>query len=78
MTNLMKIIDLYMVNEIVKYTNIYIYISDEKTTHNYSMNRHCKDTSRSEILTYFGLLYLKGIKKKETTRMFWNYGLTMG
>lgn len=64
-----------MVDEIVKYTNIYI--SDKKTTHNYLRGRHCKDISRSELLAYFGLLYLIGIEK-ETIRMFWNYELTMG
>jgi len=56
----MKIIDLDMVDEIVKYTNMYI--NDKITTYN-SRDRDCKDISRSELLAYFGLLYLIGIKK---------------
>lgn len=58
----MKIIDIDMVDEIVKCTNMHI--NDKKTTHNYSRNRDYKDISRSELMAYFGLLYLIGIKKE--------------
>ncbi|XP_060846028.1 piggyBac transposable element-derived protein 4-like [Rhopalosiphum padi] len=63
----MKIIDLDMVDEIVKYTNMYI--NDKKTTYNYSRDRDCKVTARSELLAYFGLLYLIGIKKGHHTNV---------
>lgn len=56
-----KIIDLEMTDEIVKYTNIYI--SNLRQRVQYSRPRDCLETSRCEILSYYGLLFLIGIKK---------------
>jgi len=57
----LKIIDLDMVDEIVKCTNMYI--SNLRQRVQYSRTRDCLDTSRCEILAYFGLLFLIGVKK---------------
>lgn len=61
----MKIINLDTVDEIVKYTN-----ECKKITYNYSRDRDCKDISRSELLAYFGFLYLIGIKKRTPYECF--------
>jgi len=57
----LKIIDLDMIDEIVTCTNMYI--SNIRQRVQYSRSRDCLDTSRCEILAYFGLLFLIGIKK---------------
>ncbi|KAJ8953480.1 hypothetical protein NQ318_023601 [Aromia moschata] len=40
-----------------------MYIDQLKIQHEYSRERDCKDITRDELLAYFGLLYLIGIKK---------------
>ncbi|KAJ8932105.1 hypothetical protein NQ318_022242 [Aromia moschata] len=57
----LKIIDLWMIDNILKFTNMYI--DQLKIQHEYSRERDCKDITRDELLAYFGLLYLIGIKK---------------
>ncbi|KAJ8954858.1 hypothetical protein NQ318_023422 [Aromia moschata] len=57
----LKIIDLSMIDNILKFTNMYI--DQLKIQHEYSRERDCKDITRDELMVYFGLLYLIGIKK---------------
>lgn len=57
----MKIIDLNMIDEILKCTNQHI--NQLRSKHNYSRERDCQDVTRCEMMAYFGLLYLIGIKK---------------
>lgn len=61
MNAFLKIINLDMIDEIIQCTNIYISNLIQRVQ--YSRTRDCLDTSRCEILAYFGLLFLIGMKK---------------
>lgn len=55
----LKIIDINMVDKIVDCTNAHIILQKCK----YSRDRDCTITSRAEMMAYFRLLYMIGIKK---------------
>ena len=57
----LKNINLNMIDEIVKFTNMYV--DKLRTNRTYSRERDCKETTRSEFLAYLGFLYMIGIKK---------------
>lgn len=62
-----KIIDLSMVDDIVKYTNIYI--EYKRNAVSYERNRDCQDTTRCEILALIGTLFIIGTKKGSHTNV---------
>ncbi|KAJ8953375.1 hypothetical protein NQ318_023492 [Aromia moschata] len=66
----LKIIDLSMIDNILKFTNMYI--DQLKIQHEYSREPDCKDITRDELLAYFGLLYLIGIKKAHHSNSSFN------
>lgn len=61
LTALFQIIDISMIDNILKYTNMYI--DQLRVNHQYSRDRDCKNIDRHELMAYLGLLYLIGIKK---------------
>lgn len=62
-----QIIDVSMIDEIVKCTNIYIEYM--KQFIEYTRDRDVKETTPTEIMALFGLLYLLGLKKLNHTNV---------
>lgn len=62
-----KIIDISMVDDIVKYTNIYI--ESKRNAISYERKRDCQDTTRCEILALIGTLFMIGTKKGSLTNV---------
>lgn len=63
----LQIIDMSMIDDIVKYTNSYINI--KKQSVEYTRDRDAKETSRTEMMALIGLLYLLGSKKLNHTNV---------
>ena len=55
----LKIMDIDIIDEIVKCTNKYM----QGIRHKFARERRCTETSRSEIMALLGLLYLIGTRK---------------
>lgn len=64
---LLQISDVSMIDEIVKCTNIYIEYMKQFIV--YTRDRDVKETTRTEIMALFGLLYLLGLKKLNHTNV---------
>lgn len=62
-----KIIDLDMVDDIIKYTNMYI--ESKRNTISYKRKRDCQNTTRCEILALIGTLFLIRTKKGSHTNV---------
>ena len=62
-----KIVDISMIDEIVKWTNLHI--GYKKQSVEYERNRDAKETTRTEIMRLFDLLYLLGVKKQNHTHV---------
>lgn len=54
-----------MVDEIIHYTNMYI----SKVQKNYKRDRDAKFITKNEMMVFFGLLILSGIKKRESHQL---------
>ncbi|XP_050502395.1 piggyBac transposable element-derived protein 4 isoform X4 [Diabrotica virgifera virgifera] len=63
----LQIFDLSMIDDTLKYTNMYI--DEELRIRQYPRDRDCKNIERHELMAYFGLLYLIGIKKSHHANM---------
>src|SRR5215510_4555797 len=61
----LKIMDIDIIDETVKFTNKYI----EGIRHKFAGERMCTETSRSEIMALLGLLYLIGTRKGHHTNV---------
>lgn len=56
-----QIIDISMIDDVLKYTNMYI--DQLRLQHHYSRDRDCRNIDRQEFMAYLGLLYIIGINK---------------